>query len=95
MRLILLQIQQNLKARCVRSNEDVRKQVKDDIYSIVKGITGGFQADFEIDYLFGYPALFNHRVETETVRKLAAEHLAMKQSSILNLQWALRTLLIT
>ena len=54
-------------------NEDVRKQVKDDIYSIVKGITGGFQADFEIDYLFGYPALFNHRVETETVRKLAAE----------------------
>ena len=35
---------------------DVREQVKGDVYSIVKGITEGFHADYEIDYLQGYPA---------------------------------------
>ena len=51
-------------------NEEVRMQVKEDIYSIVKGITTGFRANVEIDYLHGYPALFNHEVETELVRDL-------------------------
>ncbi len=52
---------------------DVREQVKGDVYSIVKGITEGFHADYEIDYLQGYPALFNHKEETEIVSNLLSE----------------------
>lgn len=51
----------------------VREQVEGDINSIVKGITSGFHATYKIDYLHGYPALFNHKKETETVRELLSE----------------------
>ncbi|MCJ7840855.1 amidohydrolase [Lederbergia sp. NSJ-179] len=54
-------------------DEKIRMQVKDDIHSIVKGITAAFQADFSIDYLLGYPALYNHSQETELVRTLFKE----------------------
>ena len=52
---------------------DVRKQVEKQIYRIVGGITTAFGATFTIDYLNGYPALYNHPKETETVRNLLAE----------------------
>jgi amidohydrolase len=51
----------------------VREQVEGDINSIVKGITSAFHATYKIDYLHGYPALFNHKKETETVRELLSE----------------------
>ncbi|MBL4954824.1 amidohydrolase [Neobacillus sp. OS1-32] len=50
-------------------NADVRKQVEEQIRSIVAGITAAFGAAAEIDYLNGYPALYNHPRETETVRQ--------------------------
>ena len=49
---------------------DIRKQVEKQIYSIVEGITSAFGATYTIDYLNGYPALYNHPEETETVRTL-------------------------
>src|SRR5699024_8134887 len=41
--------------------------------SIVQGITKGFHANHKIDYLRGYPALFNHEKETNIVRALFSE----------------------
>ena len=52
---------------------DIRKQVEKQIYSIVDGITSAFGATYKIDYLNGYPALYNHLEETKTVRTLLAE----------------------
>lgn len=54
-------------------DEKVRDQVEDEIRSIVKGVTSGFKADYSIDYLRGYPALYNHKKETELVKELFAE----------------------
>ncbi len=51
----------------------IRKQVEKQMYSIVEGITTAFGATYTIDYLNGYPALYNHIEETETVRTLLAE----------------------
>lgn len=51
-------------------DEEVRMQVKNDIHTIVKGITEAFGASYHIDYLHGYPALCNHQQETETVKNL-------------------------
>src|SRR5690625_1819927 len=52
---------------------DVRDQVEARIHSIVKGITNGFDADYDINYLRGYPALYNHEKETKIVRKLLTD----------------------
>lgn len=51
----------------------IRKQVEKQIYSIVEGITSAFGATYKIDYLNGYPALYNHPDETEVVQRLLAE----------------------
>ena len=65
-------------------NGDVRKQVEKQIYSIVEGITTAFGATFTIDYLNGYPALYNHQEETETVRNLLAEQFS--EENIVDMQ---------
>lgn len=65
-------------------NGDVRKQVEKQIYRIVEGITTAFGASFTIDYLNGYPALYNHPKETETVRNLLAEQFS--EESIVEMQ---------
>lgn len=54
-------------------DESIRQLVKEEIYSIVKGITESFHANYKIDYLHGYPALYNHQKETELVRSLFSE----------------------
>lgn len=54
-------------------NGEIRKQIEKQIYRIVEGITSAFGATYTIDYVNGYPALYNHPTETETVRKLLAE----------------------
>lgn len=54
-------------------DEQVRDQVEEEINTIVKGITSGFHASYKIDYLRGYPALYNHKAETATVRNLFSE----------------------
>lgn len=50
--------------------EDVRQKVKKEIYAVVESATKGIEATYEIDYLHGYPALYNHPVESELVKKL-------------------------
>lgn len=57
---------------------DVRNQVQKNINSIVEGITGAFHADYEIDYLRGYPALYNHEKETETVKEVLSDAFSEK-----------------
>lgn len=52
---------------------DVRDQVEEKINAIVDGITKAFGATYEIDYLRGYPALYNHEAETDTVREILAD----------------------
>ncbi|KMY52321.1 amidohydrolase [Peribacillus loiseleuriae] len=49
---------------------NVRDKVENEINAIVKGVTTGFHATYKMDYLRGYPALFNHKEETETVRNI-------------------------
>ncbi|MCQ6276370.1 amidohydrolase [Bacillus sp. V3B] len=51
-------------------DSDVRKKVENQIKSIVDGISSAFGATYSIDYLNGYPALYNHHEETSLVRKL-------------------------
>lgn len=63
---------------------DVRNQVQKNINSIVEGITGAFHADYEIDYLRGYPALYNHEKETETVKEVLSD--AFSEKNIIPLQ---------
>ncbi|BAQ09361.1 peptidase m20 [Bacillus sp. OxB-1] len=48
----------------------IRKQIEKQIQRIVEGVTSAFGASYTIDYLNGYPALYNHPKETETVRNL-------------------------
>ncbi|WP_156854926.1 M20 family metallopeptidase [Oceanobacillus sp. AG] len=52
---------------------DVRDKVQEKINSIVAGITSAFDATYEIDYLRGYPALYNHEKETAIVREILSE----------------------
>jgi amidohydrolase len=54
-------------------DKGIRKQVENQINSIAAGITSAFGATYSIDYLNGYPALYNHPEETETVGTLLAE----------------------
>ncbi|GIO19924.1 putative amidohydrolase YhaA [Oceanobacillus oncorhynchi subsp. incaldanensis] len=62
----------------VRSfDPEVRDKVETEIRSILDGITSAFHAAYELDYLRGYPALFNHLEETDLARDLfkkAFEH---------------------
>nr|WP_068674757.1 M20 family metallopeptidase [Oceanobacillus sp. Castelsardo] len=51
-------------------DEDVRDLVEKEIRSIVKGIANANQANCEIDFLRGYPSLFNHPEETATVDRI-------------------------
>ncbi|WP_244445032.1 M20 metallopeptidase family protein [Oceanobacillus jeddahense] len=51
----------------------VRDKVEKDIRSIIEGITSAFHATYELDYLRGYPALFNHKAETDVARDLFKE----------------------
>ncbi|ADO56814.1 MULTISPECIES: M20 metallopeptidase family protein [Paenibacillus] len=53
-------------------NKDIRKEVENEIRSIVKGLTDAYHAGYEIDYLNGYPALVNAEAETERVRELVS-----------------------
>lgn len=55
-------------------DETIRKSVHDSIERMTKGITLAHDIDYQIDYLFGYPALYNDEKETETVRQVFIEH---------------------
>jgi len=50
--------------------EEVRQKVKQEIYTIVNGLTDAANANVEIDYLHGYPSLYNHPAETTVVQTL-------------------------
>lgn len=51
----------------------VRKLVEKQIRRIVEGITTAHDASYSIDYLNGYPAMYNHIKETRLVRTLLVE----------------------
>lgn len=50
--------------------EEVRQKIKREIYAVVEGATSAVDATYEIDYLHGYPALYNHSQETTLVKSL-------------------------
>lgn len=50
-------------------DESIRQLVKERIEQITKGIALAHQIEFEIDYLHGYPALYNDEAQTEKVRQ--------------------------
>ncbi len=52
---------------------EIRKQVEDQIRRIVEGVTSAYNATSTIDYLNGYPALYNPPEETEVVRNLLVD----------------------
>lgn len=52
---------------------DVRDKVEAEVRSILDGITSAFHATYQLDYLRGYPALFNHKEETDLARELFKE----------------------
>ncbi|MFD1065853.1 M20 metallopeptidase family protein [Oceanobacillus locisalsi] len=49
---------------------EVRDKVENEIRSILDGITAAFHATYELDFLRGYPALFNHKAETDVASDL-------------------------
>ncbi|MEK4425677.1 amidohydrolase [Solibacillus sp. FSL K6-1523] len=55
--------------------ESVRHDVKQRIENITKGIALAHNVNFEIDYLLGYPALFNDEEQTKIVRTALAKQL--------------------
>ena len=65
-------------------DEKVRNQIEDEINAIVKGVTTGSHATYKIDYLRGYPALYNHKKETEIVRELLTE--VFSEESVVELE---------
>lgn len=62
----------------------IRKQIEKQIYGIVEGITSAFGATYTIDYLNGYPALYNHPEETEIIKTLLMEQFS--EESIFELE---------
>ncbi|WP_153721588.1 M20 metallopeptidase family protein [Sporosarcina cascadiensis] len=58
---------------------NVRKQVEKQVYQIAEGIAAAFGATCLIDYLNGYPALYNPPAETATVRTLFVEEFSAEQ----------------
>lgn len=50
--------------------EKVRQKVKQEIYAIVEGAASSAHAKAEIDYLHGYPALYNHPKETAVAKDI-------------------------
>ncbi|MBA2174825.1 amidohydrolase [Halobacillus locisalis] len=55
----------------VRSfDPDVRQTIKKQIHNIVDRVTAGFEAGHQIDYLHGYPALYNQPEETEKLHDI-------------------------
>ncbi len=64
--------------------EDVRQKVKQEIYTIVQGATDAAHAQVEIDYLHGYPALYNHPKETAITREIFEKVFGKEQVQDLN-----------
>ncbi|MBB6447734.1 M20 metallopeptidase family protein [Bacillus benzoevorans] len=54
-------------------DSDIRKHVERQFRTILDGITAAYGAAYSLDYLNGYPALYNHVEETRTVRNLLSE----------------------
>jgi len=55
----------------VRSYEqDVRERIEAEIRAILEGVSQSSHCGYELDYLNGYPALFNPKAEAELVRSL-------------------------
>ena len=59
-------------------DSEVRQLVEKQIRSIVGGITSAYGATYSIDYLNGYPALYNHPKETQLVRSLLEEEFSQE-----------------
>ncbi|MFM9276877.1 M20 metallopeptidase family protein [Paenibacillus jiagnxiensis] len=53
---------------------EVRKQIEEELRSIVQGLSEAGGARSDIHYLNGYPPLVNPAAETERVKKLVAKH---------------------
>ncbi|MFC5703390.1 M20 family metallopeptidase [Cohnella faecalis] len=54
-------------------DRQVRRQIEDEIRLLVRGVCESAHADFEIDYLNGYPPLVNPSSEAGRVRALVGE----------------------
>jgi amidohydrolase len=54
-------------------SEEVREQIEKEIEMIVRGTCTAAGCDFEFAYHRGYPAVVNHRDETEFAKEIAAE----------------------
>lgn len=65
-------------------DKDVRTEIENKIYSIVDGVTTAFGASYSIEYINGYPALYNHPTETQLVKKLLTEQ--FNEDSIINMR---------
>jgi len=56
-------------------DENVRRQIENEIHTIVKGISEASHADFDIQYTHGYPVLYNHDKELAVVQQLVQDQL--------------------
>ncbi|MCP6347026.1 hypothetical protein NL431_28395, partial [Klebsiella pneumoniae] len=48
-------------------NPDLRALAKKDLFSLSEDIAAAHGASVKIDFIDGYPALYNHPTETQTV----------------------------
>ena len=54
-------------------NAKVRKQIEEEIRSILEGVKVADRIDYSLDYLHGYPVLVNHKEEAALIEKIVKE----------------------
>lgn len=65
--------QAEIKATVRSLKEDLRQQLAADIESVIKNICNIYDADYKLDYIFGYPAVKNDAVMTDLLASSAAK----------------------
>ena len=54
-------------------NDEIGQKMYEEIEKVVKSMAVGFDIDYDLDYMFGYPVLYNHPKETDQVAEILSE----------------------
>ncbi|WP_377889056.1 M20 family metallopeptidase [Alkalihalobacillus sp. R86527] len=63
-------------------NEDVRALIEKELERVVRGTCLSADVDYNLTYIHGYPALINHKIETELLREYASNVAEVKEVSV-------------
>ncbi|MGN7476911.1 M20 family metallopeptidase [Solibacillus silvestris] len=63
-------------------DEQVRKQIKEEIELLLKATCSGMHATYEYKYFDGYPPVINHEAETKFIAKIAEQTAAVEKLTV-------------